>query len=114
MKVVGETVTSDFTAQSAISGGPAGQSSKNSTAAAVVQGLVRTGAAETTTTATKSASSTTIRSWARTTGIELLGGLVSASAVETDVSTVGNTDGSSSFAGNTQLVGIHVSGADCR
>ena len=53
-----------------------------------------------------------MKSFARTANVRLLGGLITADAVETDVSTVGRADGSIVFTGSTKLVGIKIAGVD--
>ncbi len=112
VKLLGNTVRSDMTAASSVSGGPASASTKNSTAAVNVEGLVRAGAVETVTSATVEQSGTTLNSAARTAGLNLLNGLITADVVTTNVSTVGRADGTSSATGGTQLAGIHIAGVD--
>lgn len=112
VKVLGNTVRSDVTAASAVSGDVSSASSQNSTAVVNVEKLIRTGAVETLTTATVESSGTTLRSAARTANVDLLNGLITANVVTTDVSTLGRTDGTSAATGGTELVGIHIVGVD--
>ncbi len=111
IKALGGVVSSDLTAQTAVNGGPA-RSSSNSTAAVNVGGLLSVGAAETKTSATKDASGTKIHSYARVAGVNLLNGLIKIDAVETNVTTTGKPDGTSSATGNTRLAGIKILGVN--
>ncbi len=112
VKVFDGTVNSDVTAQSSVTGGRDSATSKNSTAAVTVKDLLRVGAVETKTDATVGASSTTLHSYARTSGVNLLNGLIKIDAVTTDISTVGRSDGTTSSSGGTELAGIHIAGVD--
>lgn len=111
VKVLDGTAQSDLSAQSSVSGVKSSESS-NSTAAVNVEKLVSTGAIETVTKAAVEPAGTTLNSFARTTGVNLLNGLITANVVTTNVSTVGHTDGTSSPTGGTQLAGIHIVGVD--
>lgn len=111
VKALGSTVSSDLTAATAISGGPA-RTSSNSTAAANVTGLLSIGAAETKTWATKSGGNIQIDSWARVAGVNLLNGLIKIDAVESTVTTTGKPDGTSSAVGNHKLLGIKILGVN--
>jgi len=110
VKVLDGTVNSDFTAQSYITGGPKSSISTNSTAGVEVDKLLRVGAVETETKATVTSTGTTLDSYARTAGVNLLGGLVTADALETKVRTVARADGSSTSTAATKLLGIKVVG----
>ncbi|WP_435770171.1 choice-of-anchor P family protein [Nocardioides sp. SYSU DS0651] len=115
VKAVGGTITSDATAQSSVSGGGTEpKSSSNSTLAANVGTLLRAGAVESRTSAEKTDESggTTLRSFARTANLRLLNGLITVDAIETNVATVGKSDGTASATGNSQLLGIHIIGVD--
>lgn len=103
------TVNSDLTAESSVTGGPKSTSATNSTAAASAP-LVTVGAVQTKVTATRGTSSTTLKSWARTAGVNLLGGLITVDAVTTNVTTKGTDAGAISYSGNSQLAGIHIAG----
>lgn len=111
VKALGGVVSSDLTAQSAISGGPA-RSGANSTAAATVGQLLSVGAAQTRTSATKGADGIELTSYARVAGVNLLNGLIKLDAVETTVTTTGRPDGTSSATGSTQLLGIKILGVN--
>lgn len=111
IKALGGVVSSDLTAQTAVNGGPA-RTSSNSTAAANVKGLLSVGAAETTTSATKDANGIKIHSYARVAGVNLLNGLVKIDAVETNVTTTGKPDGTSSAVGTNKLLGIKILGVN--
>lgn len=112
-RVFDGTVQSDLTAQSAVFGGGRSTSSKNSTAGVEVGDLAKVGVVETTTSANvNSLTGTTLRSWARTEGVSLLGGLITADAVETTITTTGRPDGSVGHTAATKLVNIKIVGVD--
>ncbi|WP_028654584.1 choice-of-anchor P family protein [Nocardioides sp. J54] len=111
IKALGNIVSSDLTAQTAINGGPA-RTHSNSTAAANVLNLASVGAAETRTTATKDGANIKIESWSRTAGVSLLNGLIKLDAVESTVVTTGKPDGTSSAVGNHKLLGIKILGVN--
>ncbi|MCX6400245.1 MAG: hypothetical protein NTX33_09985 [Propionibacteriales bacterium] len=112
VKVQDTLVNSDLTAQSGVTGGANSSTSKNSTAAANVAGLLSVGAIETSTSANvnKTAKTTTLSSFARTAKVDLLGGLIRVDAVTTNISTVGRADGTGSHTANTQFAGIKIVG----
>ncbi len=114
IKVQDGLVNSDLTAQSSVTGGAKSSSSKNSTAAANVAGLLSVGAIETTTSANVNtvAKTTTLNSWARTAKVDLLGGLIRVDALTTTISTVGRSDGTASHTANTQFAGIKIVGVN--
>lgn len=112
VKVFDGTVNSDFTAASSVTGGPNSTAAKNSTAAVTVNNLLRVGAIETASKALVGATGTRLESFARTANVDLLDGLITVGAVETNVSTVGRSDGTASSTGDTKLVGINIVGVD--
>jgi hypothetical protein len=104
-------VSSQLTAQSGITGGPAGQTSTNSTASVNVAGLVSAGI--TTTSATSTAvtgGGVQLVSKAKTAGVNLLGGLITADAIETTSTLTGNGDGTTSSDGGTKFVNLKIAG----
>lgn len=111
VNVLDGTVSSDLTAASSISG-IATSSNSNSTAAVDVTGLLSVGAAQTTTSSVVDGGNTTIRSYGRTAGVDLLNGLIKIDAVETDVSTIAKSDGTVSATGGSKLLGIKIVGID--
>ncbi|MCL2541862.1 MAG: hypothetical protein FWE71_05290 [Nocardioidaceae bacterium] len=105
------TVTSDLTASSNISGSTNSTKSVNSTAAGKVGTLGTAGAVQTKTTAAATASKTTINGWARTAGVNLLGGLIRANAITTDVTSWAKSDGTSGISSaSSQIAGLKISG----
>lgn len=112
VKIFDGTVNSEVTAQSSVTGGADSATSTNSTESAKVADLLRIGGIETETTAKVAATSTTLTSFARTAGVNLLKGLIKVDAVETNVSTTGRADGSDSFTADTKLLGISIVGVN--
>lgn len=104
-------VISSSTAQSAISGIKVPNSMTNSVATVAASGLLRTGAVETSATSRAVTGGTEVTSWARTAGVNVLNGLVTADAVTSTLSTIARPDGSTTTTGGTQLVGIKIAGA---
>lgn len=105
------TITSDFTASSDVSGAYNNTTSSNSTAATQVGSLGSIGAAQTKTTGTYNSPRTTLHSHARTAGVSLLGGMIRADAVTTDITSYAKHDGTHGIvSANTQFVGLHISG----
>lgn len=111
VNALGGTVSSDLTAQSYISGADSNTHS-NSTAGVDAAAALSVGAAQTTTSAVRTDEGTTLTSYARTTGVKLLGGLISADAVETSISTTGKPTGTTAVTGGTKLVGLKIIGVD--
>lgn len=109
--VISDTVSSDLTAQTSISGGPS-STAKNSTAGVDGGTLLKVGAAETRTTATKLDGAITMDSFARTAGVNLLNGLITVDAVETNIKSVGSASGQVTVTGGTQLLGIKIVGVN--
>ena len=114
IKVLDGVVQSDLTAQSGVTGGAKGGSSKNSTAAVKVKGLAEVGAVETTTDAEVTPflgqTQTTLKSWARTAHVDLLGGLITADALETKVSSYARSNGTHGYTANSRLANIKIAG----
>ena len=111
IKVLDGVVQSDLTAQSGVTGGAKSSSSKNSTLAAKVAGLAEVGAIETTTSATVNPTNTVLKSWARTAHVSLLNGLITADAVETNISTTGQkATGTGTYTASSRLAGIKIIG----
>ncbi|GAA4809351.1 choice-of-anchor P family protein [Nocardioides caeni] len=109
VNVLNSTVSSDLTAQTSISGGPS-KTAQNSTAAVDVSKLLSVGAAQTKTSAVNTGNEVTMTSWARTAGVNLLNGLITADALETTTTTVGKADGTVSATGETKLLGLKIIG----
>lgn len=103
-------VISNQTAQAAITGTAVPNSSKQSVATVSASGVVRTGVVETAATAKAVTGGTEIKSWARTAGVNVLNGLITADAVESNLTTVAHPDGTLSTSGGTRLVGIKIAG----
>ncbi|MDO7867384.1 choice-of-anchor P family protein [Nocardioides jiangxiensis] len=114
VRVIGQTVSSDVTAQSSISGYKVPNSATNSTAAvSALSGAVKTGAVQSSTTsAATSTGGIALTAWNRTAGVNLLNGLITADAVETTARTVGNTDGTMTGSAATRFVNLHILGID--
>lgn len=116
VKLLDGVVQSDKLAQSVVTGGAQSSSSKNSTASIKVLNLAEVGAAETRTDATVQkallgkSQTTTLTSFARTARVSLLGGLITADALETSVTTTGRPDGSVSATGDSRLANIKIAG----
>jgi len=114
VKVLDGVVQSDLTAQSGVTGGAKSSSSKNSTAAVNILNLAELGAVETKTDAVVQEvfgqPQTTLKSWARTGHVSLLGGLITADALETTVTTTGRADGNGSYTANSRLANIKIAG----
>ncbi|KRA38436.1 MULTISPECIES: choice-of-anchor P family protein [unclassified Nocardioides] len=114
VKLYDGVVQSDLTAQSSVTGGAKSSSVSNSTAAVKVFNLADIGAVQTKTDAVVSTvlgnTTTTLKSFARAAHVSLLGGLITADAVETNVTTTGRADGSHSFTANSSLAGIKIAG----
>lgn len=114
VKLYDGVVQSDLTAQSSVTGGAKSSSAKNSTAAVKVFNLADIGAVETKTDAVVSTvlgnTTTTLKSFARVAHVNLLGGLITADAVETNISTTGRSDGSASYTANSRLANIKIAG----
>lgn len=103
---------SSQTAQSAISGTVVPNSSKQSVATVAASGVLRTGAVETAATSRGVIGGIEIKSWARTAGVNVLNGLVTADAVTSNLTTVARPDGTQTVTGGTQFVGIKVAGVN--
>lgn len=90
VQALGTTISSDLTAQSAIAGTALPSRSSSTTADVKVSSLVSVGAVRTSTKATKSGKrGVKVVSKARTAGVNLLNGLITATAVETTNTTYG-------------------------
>lgn len=109
IKVFDGTVSSDYTSNSAINGG-GNQTASNSLASINVPGIATVGAVQTRTSAVETAAGTTVTSYARTAGVNLLNGLVSVDALETNASTTGTADDRTFASSTTKLVGIKALG----
>lgn len=103
-------VISNQTAQSAITGTAVPNTSKQSVATVEAKGVVRTGAVETSATAKAVTGGTEVKSWARTAGVNVLNGLITADAVESHLTTIARPDGTLTSTGGTRLVGIKIAG----
>lgn len=112
IRAAGTTISSDLTAQSAISGTAIPNSNSNKLATAKVDSLLSLGAIETSTTAASAGGdAVTITSRARTAGVNLLNGLITADAVTTVNTTTGTPEKITGTA-NTQFVNIKIAGVD--
>jgi hypothetical protein len=110
VRAAGTTISSDLTAQSSISGVAVPNSDSNDLTTVEVDSLLRLGVMETSTaSAAIGDDSVKITSRARTAGVNLLNGLITADAVTTENVTTGTPDGITGTA-NTRFVNIKISG----
>lgn len=103
---------SSQTAQSAISGTVVPNSSKQSVATVAASGVLRTGAIETAATTRAVIGGIEVKSWARTAGVNVLNGLITADAVTSNLTTIARPDGTQTVTGGTQFVGIKIAGVN--
>lgn len=109
---LGGAVRSDLTAESYINTAKTGVTSSNSTAHAYVADLITTGAIQSSTSSVAVPDGGEVVSHARTADVSLLGGAITAKAVDT-VATVKRTGATTvSTTANTTFVGIHIAGAN--
>lgn len=108
IRAVGSTITSDLTAQSYVAGIAVPRSASNNVAVVDVGDVARTGAVETMETVESDGGDGVIlTSFARTANVKLLGGLITADAVETVNVTHATPDGITTTA-NTQFVNLDI------
>lgn len=110
VRALNNTVTSDLTAASAINTGNIAYDS-NSTAGVTVTGLLHAGAIATSTRSVAVTGGYQVISRSVVTGVSALGGLITASAVDT-TATAGVVNGVTSSSLTTKLVGVKVGTAD--
>lgn len=106
---LGGAVVSDFTARSAIDTVPVPRSSSNAVASADLKGLGSVGAIRTSQTAQAVPGGKMLVSRAHAAGVKLLGGLITASAVDT-TATVTFANGTSTAQARTTFVGLKIVG----
>lgn len=109
VNVLGNTASSDLTAESDINGATYPAESSNTTAGAHVGTLLNVGAISTETTATKVDTTVTATSTAETANVSLLNGLIKVSAVKTDTHAT-RTGTVLSGDSNSQLLGVTIKG----
>jgi hypothetical protein len=113
VQALDSNISSQLTAQSGITGGPVGQKSTNSTATVNVAGLVNAGVITTSATSTAIAGGANqLVSTAKTAGVNLLGGLITADAIETTSTLTANADGTSTTDGGTKFVNLKIAGVN--
>ncbi|MDN5744417.1 MAG: hypothetical protein L0H31_04770 [Nocardioidaceae bacterium] len=114
VKIANGNIQSDLTAQSSVTGGPKSSSNKNSTAATSIKGIAEVGAIESSTDAKVSSGllgdTTTLTSWSRLAHVSLLGGLISADAIETKASTTGRQNGTAVHNETHKLADLNILG----
>lgn len=108
VRAVGQTVTSDLTAQSYIAGIKAPKSASNNVASVLVEDLLRVGAVETSETAEAIDNGIKLTSFARTANVNVLNGLIRADAVTTTSVTKGISGQGLSSSGKTEFVNLKI------
>lgn len=106
---VGTTVSSDLTAESSIAGTSPSRHT-NKVASARVANLLQLGAITTDTTATAAGKGFAVTAHARTAGINLLNGLIRATAVDTTSTAVDNGSATPTASTKTELIGLTIAG----
>jgi hypothetical protein len=112
VKVLDNTVSSDYTAPAYIYGAAAGMKDANSTARVDANGVASVGAVETKAESFETARGIGTRTVSQVADVNLLGGLITADALKTTVTSHGNDDGSSSATGGTEFVNLKIVGVD--
>ena len=110
VRAVGQTVTSDLTAQSYIPGITAPKSASNNVASVLVEDLLRVGAVETSEKAEAIDNGIKLTSFARTANVDVLNGLIRADAVTTNSVTKGISGNGLSSSGKTEFVNLRIAG----
>lgn len=109
ISAVGTTITSDLTAESAVSGvQPASDSNKIASVRA--NGLVQTGVVTTDASAVRSGNGFTTTAHARTANVNLLNGLIRISAVDTTSTAESNGTDAPTASSSTEFVGLTIAG----
>ena len=109
--VLGQTVTSDLTAQSRIQGASYPAAQENTVASAHVGSVVSLGAVSTAVAAKKVTGGAEVTALGETAGVNLLNGLVKIDAVKSTVTT-DFVNGVATGSAHTTFVGLHVLGAN--
>lgn len=109
--VLGQTITSDVTATSRISGASYPASQENTVASARVNNVLQLGAVSTAVAAKKVTGGAVVTAVGETGGVNLLNGLVKVDAVQSSVTTT-FVDGVAKGVAHTTFVGLHVLGAN--
>lgn len=112
IRAVGTTISSDLTSQSGISGNRVPASSSNRLTALNVEGLAAVGAVQTSTVSSAVTGGVKLTSYARTTGVNLLNGTITADAVETITTTTGTEAGGLVASANTKFVNLKIVGVN--
>ena len=111
VNAVNGTVTSDLTAQSGINTSKPGVTNSNEVLDANVLNLVTAGVIDTSvSSSTPPGGGQEVTSHARTANVSLLGGAITAKAVDTIATAIYTTDGQSQFSINTTFVDLIVGG----
>ena len=109
-QVLGSVVASDLTAQSSVAGWKLPNSSSNALASAKVASLASIKAVQTSAVADRAGDGVKITSTARTAGLSLLNGLVTADVVRTVNTTTGSATGALAGSSQTDFVNLKVAG----
>src|SRR4051794_18104007 len=110
-RILGQTITSDLTAQSRIQGFAYPASNSNNVASVHSGNVLNLGAVTTNVAAKKVAGGAVVTAAGETAGINLLGGLVKVDAIQSTVTT-SFVDGVATGSAHTTFVGLHVLGAN--
>lgn len=112
VQVLGNTLTSDLTGRSVVSGFQAPQRDRNRVLGSrVAGGVARIGAINTWSAATRADSGIKIRTGARTADVSLLGGVIKVDLVETNTVAV-RKPGSSRHRSATKFLGLTIAGEE--
>lgn len=112
VQVLGNTIKSDLTGRSVVSGFKAPASDKNRIAGTnVAKGLVKIGAINTYAQARRVDKGVKIKTGARTADVSLLGGVIEVDAVETDTVAVRKPN-SAKHRSNTKFLGLTIAGTE--
>ncbi len=112
VKVLDNTVSSDYTAPAYIFGSAPGATNANSTARVEAGGIAKVGAVETKAESFETADGIATRTTSQVADVEVLNGLITVDALTTTVTSYGNDDGTSSATGGTEFAGINIVGID--
>lgn len=111
VRALNNTVTSALTAASSIEGPTVGATDSNSLAAASVPSIAALGAINTSESSSSIPGGVQVTSHARTAGVNLLNGLITASAVDT-TAVARYVNGATSSQTSTTFVGLHIVGVN--
>ena len=113
IRAVGTTISSDLTAQSSIKGTIVPRSASNQVASVKASGLANVGAVQTSTKSERiDGGAVKITSRAKTLGVNLLDGAITADAVETTNTTIGTPAGDLTGSSETKYVNLKIVGVN--